>query len=214
MITRKSSLLALFLSICFSLAGYQIALAQVNILQNADFEDATNAPWTMWVEDQAGGAAAAMIVDNSESITGNQSLLIDITAQGGDKRVELHQNKFDLQNGQILTYAFWAKTEAGKTRSARMISNERAAPWTSYGSQNIEINDQWTEFWVPVEMTVDSANVGIYVELKDTPAPARIWFDHFRFYVGDFVEEDLTGPASVEPHRKSTSTWAAIKSEF
>ncbi len=212
MISGKNSLLVISLSICFVLAGHQIALSQANLLQNPGFEDPTNAPWTMWVEDQAGGAAAEMIVDGSESISGSQSLLISITAQGGDKRVELHQNPFVAQTGQVLTYAFWAKTEAG-TRSARMISNERAAPWTSYGSQEIEITDQWTEFWVQVEMTVDSTNVGIYVELKDTPAPARIWFDHFRFYVGEYVPEDI-GPASVEPHRKSTSTWAAIKSKL
>lgn len=213
MITRKSSLLVISLSICFVLAGYQIALSQANLLQNPGFEDPTNAPWTMWVEGSDDGAAAEMIVDNSESVTGNQSLLINITAEGGDKRVELHQNPFTAQNGQKLTYALWAKTEAGKTRNATMRSNERADPWTTYGSQEIEITDQWTEFWASVEMTADSVNLGIYVELKDTPAPARIWFDNFRLYEGEYVPEDI-GPASVEPHRKSTSTWAAIKSKL
>jgi hypothetical protein len=212
MITRRS--VTLFLTVCFVLFGCQFTLAQENLLQNPDFEDATTAPWSMWVEGQAAGAAAEMIIDNTESVTGNQSLLIDITAEGGDKRVELHQNPFTLDNGQILTYALWAKTEPGKTRSARMICNERAAPWTSYGSTEIEITDQWTEFWVLPEMTVDSVNVGIYVELKDTPAPAKIWFDHFRFYVGEYIAEDLAEPASVEPYEKSTSTWSAIKSAF
>ena len=211
MITRKNSLLVISLSICFVLAGYQIALSQANLLQNPGFEDPTNDPWTMWVEGKADGAAAEMIVDGSESVAGNQSLLVDITAEGGDKRVEIHQNPFTALNGQSLTYAFWAKVEAGKTRDARMASNERADPWTTYGSQDIELTDQWTEFWVPVEMTADSVNLGVYVELKDTPAPARVWLDNFRLYEGAYVAEDI-GTSSVEPHRKATSTWAAIKS--
>ena len=213
MITRKNSLLALSLLICFALSGYQFALSQTNMVQNPGFEDPTNDPWTMWVEGSGDGAAAEMIVDNSESVVGNQSLLINITAEGGDKRVELHQQPFNAQNGQSFTYSLWAKTEAGKTRDAKMVANERATPWTTYGSQEIQITDQWAEFWVAVNMTADSTNLGIYVELKDTPAPARVWFDNFRLYEGDYVPEDL-GPTSVEPYMKSTSTWAAIKSGF
>ena len=215
MMIRKSSWLAILLSMCFVFAGYHVTLAQVNLLQNADFEDPTDAPWTMWIEGAAAGAAATKGVDNSDSITGNQSLLIEISAEGGDKRVELHQNPFTLKNGQKLIYAFWAKTEAGKTRDARMISNERAAPWTSYGSQDITITDRWTEYWIPVEMTADSERVGIYVELRDTPAPARVWFDHFRFYVGDYVEENLVDTTtSVEPASKLAVTWSSIKAKL
>lgn len=211
MVIKKDSLLAISLSLCFVLAVSQMALGQANLLQNPGFEDPTNAPWTMWVEGQADGAAAEMIIDDSESIVGDQSMLINITAEGGDKRVELHQRPFVANNGDVLTYAVWAKTESGKTRVASLRSNERADPWTTYGSKEIEITDQWTEFWTPVEMTADSVNLGIYVELKDTPAPARIWFDNFRFYVGDYVPEDI-GPAAVAPNGKSTTTWATIKS--
>jgi len=212
MTIKKSSLLAISLSLCFVLAISQMALGQANLVQNPGFEDATNAPWTMWVEGKDAGAAAEMIIDDSESIVGNQSMLINITAAGADeKRVELHQKPFIATNGDVFTYAVWAKTESGKTRTASLRSNERADPWTTYGSKDIEITDQWTEFWTPVEMTADSVNLGIYVELKDTPAPARVWFDNFRLYLGDYVPEDI-GPAAVAPHGKSTSTWAAIKS--
>ena len=53
------------------------------------------------------------------------------------------------------------------------------------------IAEQWTEFRVIFDMPIDCDKVGIYVELKDTPAPARIWFDDFRFYEGVAAEIDI-----------------------
>jgi len=100
-----------------------------NLLQNPDFENMGNAPWTMWVED--GAAAAQMTVDKKESIEGDQSLLIDITKKGGGMRVELHQNPLFLKKGWKLTYAFWAKVDKDDLRPAVMIVNHRADPWTS-----------------------------------------------------------------------------------
>lgn len=212
MVSRKFSWFLLFAFVSFIFSVSLAVQAQVNILQNPDFEDATDAPWTMWVEGASAGAVATKGIDTSESVTGSQSLLITISSPGGDKRVELHQNPFTLNNGQKLTYALWAKTEDSKTRDAKMICNERADPWTSYGSQSITITDQWTEFWVPVEMTANSVNVGIYVELKDTPAPAKVWFDHFRLYVGDYVEENLVEPSAVRSPGKLTVSWGQVKS--
>ena len=214
MTIRKSSLLAISLSLFFVLAASQMALGQANLVLNPGFEDATNAPWTMWIEGKDAGAAAEMIIDNSESFTGNQSMLINIISAGADeKRVELHQKPFIATNGDVFTYAVWAKTESGKTRAASLRSNERADPWTTYASKDIEITDQWTEFWTPVEITADSENLGIYVQLQDTPNPARVWFDNFRLYLGDYVPEDIA-PSAVAPNGKSTTTWATIKSSL
>ena len=210
MVTCKFFWFLLFACVCFVFSGSYIAHAQVNILKNADFEDATDVPWTMWVEDTT--ATATKSLDKTEKLTGSQSLLINISKAGTGKRVELHQNPFTLKNGQKLTFAFWAKVEKGLTRPANMISNMRADPWTSYGSKAINITDSWTEFTTPATMTADSDKVGIYVELKDTVG--KVWLDHFRFYVGDYVKENLVSPAAVNPHSKVTSIWSAIKSGF
>lgn len=61
-------------------------------------------------------------------------------------------------------------------------------------------------------MTADDNNVGIYVELRDTEG--LVWFDHFRLYEGEYVEEELEGilKIAVEPRSKLLSTWAGIKS--
>ncbi len=204
--------LLFFVLLCFAVSGICVAEDDEfeNLVQNADFENFNQAPWTMWVED--GNARAMIIIDDEESLTGDQSLLIDIDQKGGGQRVELHQDPFNLKNGQQLTYAFWAKLEEGEVRPAKMIANHRAAPWTSYASKAITITEEWTEFWAPVNMTADDNNVGIYVELRDTVG--LVWFDHFRLYEGEYVEEELegVGKIAVEPRSKLISTWAGIKS--
>ena len=153
-----------------------------------------------------------MIIDEEEVLTGDQSLLIDIDQKGGGQRVELHQDPFVLKKGQQLTYAFWAKLEEGEVRTAKMVANHRADPWTTYASKPINMTEEWTEFWVLVDVTEDDNNVGIYVELRDTEG--FVWFDRFRLYEGEYVEEELegVGKISVEPRGKLISKWAGIKS--
>lgn len=132
---RKHLWLLFFVSLCFAISGICVAQDDEfeNLVQNADFEDFNQVPWTMWVED--GNARAVMIIDDEESLTGDQSLLIDIDQKGGGQRVELHQDPFVLKKGQQLTYAFWAKLEEAEVRPAKMIVNHRAAPWTSYATR-------------------------------------------------------------------------------
>jgi hypothetical protein len=214
MLIRKFSWFLVFVCAFFVYSDLYLVQAQVNLLKNADFEDATDAPWTWWVEDTAITATTTKSLDKTEKMTGNQSLLINITKAGSGKRVELHQNPFSLKNGQKLTFAFWAKVSKGETRLANMTSNIREAPWTGFGSKAITITDSWTEFSVPVAMTADSEKVGVYVELKDTAG--KTWFDRFRFYVGDYVKENLVVvvPSAVSPNSKIASTWSEIKSGF
>jgi hypothetical protein len=209
---RRCFRLLFLVSACFILAGVHNVLAEEdveNLIQNADFEDFGVEPWTMWIEDNA--VVATMEIDKNEGLMGSQSLLIDISTKGSGQRVELHQRHFQLEKGQQLTYAFWAKTEEDGVVPAKMIANHRADPWTSYGSKAITITDEWTEFWTPVVMTADDDIVGIYVELRDTPS--LVWFDHFRLYEGEYIEEDLEGmpERAVQPHSKLASTWAAVK---
>ncbi len=182
-----------------------------NILQNPDFENVSNAPWTMWVEDQS--TVAQMIVDKKESFEGKQSLLIDITKKGGGMRVELHQNPLILKKGQKLTYAFWAKTEKDSIRPAKTIVNHRADPWTSYLFKEITITDEWKEFWGTFTMPVDDNIAGVYIELRDTVG--RTWFDHFRLYEGDYFEEDFgQKEKAINPYGNLISTWAKVKSNL
>jgi len=182
-----------------------------NILNNHDFELGTQG-WKIWVEDKA-NATAVMKADNSERVKGKQSLLIEITKAGIGKRVELHQNPISLKKGQKLTYAFWAK--ADPARPAVMICNHRAPPWTSYGSKNIFITEDWQEFWITFIMPVDDNIGGIYVELRDN-TKGKVWFDDFRLFEGDYVEDPEIGAGeekgfSVNPKGKLPWTWASLK---
>jgi len=209
MLHRYSCLLFLVF-ICFVVTFTAKAQdAPENILQNSDFENVDNAPWTMWVEDAV--AQATMSVDKKEHIDGDQSLLIDVKKRGGGKRVELHQNPLILKKGWKLTYALWAKVPKDDVRSARMICNHRADPWTSYTFKDIVITEEWTEFWSTFTMPDTDAIAGIYVELIDTAG--QVWFDHFRLYQGDYIKEELgVKPKAVEPNGKLAYTWGKMKS--
>lgn len=215
--TRRCLVVLFLASVCLIFANAYSVQAQdeefENLLQNPDFENNTDAPWTMWVE--GGGVAATKSIDNKESHTGDQSLFIDIATTGAGERVELHQRNLVVEAGQQMTYAFWAKTEPGGIVEGRMVMNHRADPWTSYGSANIKITDEWQEFHTPINVTADDAIAGIYIELRDS-AKVMVWFDHFRLYEGEYFEEDEEGniKIAVDPGGKLASTWASIKSEF
>jgi hypothetical protein len=183
--------------------------APENLLQNSDFENVGTAPWTMWVEDAT--AQAVMSIDKKEQIDGDFSLLIDVKKKGGGKRVELHQNPLTLKKGLKITYAMWAKVIKDDVRSARLVCNHRADPWTGYTSKNIVITEEWTEFWSTFTMPDTDALAGIYVEMVDVPG--QVWFDHFRLYEGDYIKEELGGkPKAVDHKGKSAYTWGELKS--
>jgi hypothetical protein len=181
-----------------------------NLVQNPDFENPTQAPWYHWVEDAS--AVAMLSIDDEESFTGDQSLLIEVSKKGNGQRVELHQDPFILESGQQMTYAFWAKVGKDDLREANMIVNHREDPWTTYGSASIRITEEWIEFHTSADISADDDMVGIYVELRDTVG--KVWFDHFRFYEGDYEEEDMEEmekDIAVEPRGKVACAWARIK---
>lgn len=177
-----------------------------NLVQNPSFEFGV-APWTNWGE---GGVPVQVEIDKKEAIKGDWSLVIDIINDGNGDRVELHQKPFNLEAGQELTYAMWAKAE--DVRQARMVCNHRADPWTSYGSQDITIQKEWEEFWIPVTIAVNDNVVGIYVELRDG-LEGKTWFDNFRFYEGDYVPDEEIGQQekAVAAIEKLAVRWAKLK---
>ncbi|GIX07408.1 MAG: hypothetical protein KatS3mg115_1811 [Candidatus Poribacteria bacterium] len=176
-----------------------------NLVRNASFEEG-KVGWSVWVE---GAAGVQWDVDPWEQVHGKQSLLIDIFGAGNGQRVELHQNPFNLQQGQRMTFALWLK--ADNVRQARMIVNHRQAPWTVYGSTDILIDVEWKEFWVAANINQNDDIVGIYLELRDTPK-GQVWVDYVRFYEGEFepsefAEEEL----AVAPQGKLAVRWADLK---
>ena len=179
-----------------------------NILQNSDFEAGVVAGWSMWVEGQ-GVAVALREQEENEPFEGTISLVINIDNAGNGQRVELHQNPLTLKKNNTYTYAFWAKADPG--RPAKMICNHREAPWTGYTNTNINLLEEWQEFWATFDMPEDDVKAGIYVELRDNKE-GLVWFDRFRLYEGEYFKEDLgIIELAVEPEDKLTTTWGNLK---
>jgi hypothetical protein len=93
-----------------------------------------------------------------------------------------------------------------------MIANHRADPWTSYGSKNFMIGEDWQEFYTDVKMTADDNIVGIYVELRDN-LKGKVWFDNFRLFEGDYVPDPELGKKDflVDYRGKLGMTWGQLK---
>jgi len=148
-----------------------------NLVENYDFEGWGAHPWYVWVEDSNTMVRAS--IDQNESVTGNQSLVIEVITSGARNRIELHQQHFSFTKGQKLTFSVWAKSE--NVRTAKLIVNHRQPPWEDYGGKWVTITKDWQEFFASVEITENDDIVGIYIELKDD-INGKVWFDAVRFY--------------------------------
>ncbi|MBM3237475.1 hypothetical protein FJZ31_14390 [Candidatus Poribacteria bacterium] len=182
-----------------------------NILPNPDFEDKAN-PINGW----SIGAQGTLSMDKkAESPTSHPVMLATINAAGANAwEPEIHSPGFDLKQGKKYTYAFWAKTEPGVTRTlgARF---EQLNTWVGIG-QDILINDQWQDYHFTGIWTHPSSppQVVIHIAFNVQPKPlADVWFSHFRVYEGDYVEEEIGGgkPKAVNPVDRLTTAWGQIK---
>lgn len=179
-----------------------------NILPNPDFETDTNG-WSI-------GAGNTFQIDKKEKapFAGYNVVKATVDVVGANAwEPEIHSPSFPLINGKKYTYAFWAKTEQGKTRTLS-CRFEQLDTWVGIGRDEL-INDQWKEYFFTGVWTHPSSppNVVIHIALNVQPNPlADVWFFHFRVYEGDYVEEQLGGkPKAVNHSGSLATTWGKIK---
>ena len=112
-----------------------------------------------------------------------------------------------LEKGQTYTFSFWAKAEAA--RPVAYYVEQTADPWDEHGRKEIEINEEWGEYWTTFTATLSEA---VWPRIALGQLDVNIWVDNVRFYEGEYVEEeDLGTQKVVHPAGKLPITWAGIK---
>ncbi len=180
-----------------------------NILNNGDFDEQLNG-WHHWTDANAGALALfATEGRKADPIAGNNAAYIKINEPGTAlPHIQFYQQPFTLEKGTTYTYSMWAKSEAPRNITFRIM--HQGAPWTVYAPKSISLTEEWQEFYNTFEMPVDDANsrAGIIMGTQTID----VWIDHVRLYEGEYVSDiEGTEPHSVEPAAKITTTWAALK---
>ncbi len=185
-----------------------ISIEIENLLNNPYFEINTEG-WSL-------GLGNILAIDKKEkSPTGYNVVKATIDVVGANAwEPEIHSPGFDLKNGVKYTYAFWAKTEPGKTRMLG-CRFEQLDTWVGIG-QDITINDEWKDYHFTGIWTHPSSppKVVIHIAFNMPPAPlADAWFSYFRVYEGDYIEEPIGGkPKAIKPLDSLPTAWGKIKS--
>jgi len=183
-----------------------------NMLKNPDFDDNIEG-WTLG--SLADGAAGQLSLDKhgSSGLSRDNCLFARIDALGNDAwEPEIHSPSFDVELGETYTVSFWARTEE-ETITSVLVKFEQLDTWVgpSHTFNNL-VTEEWQEFHFTTAMTMGSPpQVVLHITFVGTTDD--IWFDHFRVYVGEYVEEDLGQPKiSVMPMGRLATVWGQIKS--
>jgi hypothetical protein len=181
-----------------------------NMLMNGDFEIDTGG-WTI------GGGQASLTIDKQEKAVGGigNAVYAQVDAVGPNAwEPEIHSPAFDLENGEIYTFSFWAKCEPEEIRTL-YASFEQLVTYVGMG-QNITVTEEWQEFhytgiWNnPTSPPQVVIHIGFELQLVD------VWFSHFRVYNDQYEEEDIEieggQKIAVTPRGNMTTAWGKIKS--
>ncbi len=197
------TLLALFSFVMFSFA----ATAPENILKNGDF-DRKLEQWHHWTHVDA-AALFQTEGKKAEPIVGKNVAYIKISKAGNAAwHIQFYQQPFTLEKGKTYTYNLWAKSETPRTVKMRII--HQGAPWNEYASQQINLIEEWKEFFVTFKMPADDVNSRAGIIMGGQKVD--VWLEHIRLYEGEFFS-DIQGeqPKPVEVKDKLTIKWAALK---
>jgi len=180
-----------------------------NMLLNPDFEIEIGG-WSI------GGGQASLAIDKEEKSVGGigNAVYAQIDAVGAANwEPEIHSPAFDLEQGEIYTYSFWAKCEPEEIRTLSP-SFEQLITYVGMG-QGITVTDEWQEFhytgiWNnPTSPPQVVIHIGFNLQLVD------VWFCHFRVYNDQYQEEDLEIPGeeriAVTPVGNMATAWGKIK---
>ena len=200
-----------FLGLMCLMALCVSAYAVDNMVVNPDFDDPLDTGWNLEVH--ADQVVATMELDNTTSVVGGNSARIDIESivDGAEVwRLQFKQMNISVKADMTYTWSFWAKTVAGGQREGTVSVGMETDPWAGLGlSETFELEADWQEYYFTFAATESFDNTRLAIQLASSPE--SVWIDHVKFYLGDYVQEEMT---ATEPMGKMTATWGSIKSDI
>ena len=200
----------LVLSLCLALQGVIFAEDELeNFFLNPSFEDGV----VNWRMDQDAGTVASFIVDDKDSIDGDQSALVTIdTAAGWGS--QFGQSVAGGENGRTYTFAVLVKSESGAATVNLQIERP-ADPWDRAlrGTLTTFQEDEWTELHATFEVITNFPE-GWFAYISCVENKVEYRADMYRLYEGDYVPyEDLNQPPQLVSASASSlvTTWGELK---
>ncbi len=182
-----------------------------NMLTNPDFEVNT-AGWSI------GAAFGTLTIDKKEDPVGGIGNVVyaQINSVGAENwEPEIHSPPFDLEQGEIYTYSFWAKCEPEEIRTLGPAF-EQLDTWVGMG-QGITVTDEWQEFHYTGIWNNPSSPPQVVIHIAFNLQLVDVWFCHFRVYNDQYEEEDLEIDGqrriAVTPIGNMATAWGKIKSK-
>lgn len=149
--------------------------ADVNFLDNGDFENGNANPWVMELHQTA---AANIVYDTNNPYAGNASARVDATSTTTTSwHIQFEQFGMSVNNGQTYVLEFAAR--ASVNRTIPISVSRHNSPWNNYHWQQINLTTAWQTFsmsFVPDETNIDFVRVAA---LLSDNSPASYWFDNF-----------------------------------
>ena len=105
--------------------------------------DAATAPWSLSKQEKAQGTLETLAVENQPNFS--KALKITVAQKPTyDWQMEVMQTNLSLRAGQYYTASVRARADAPRTITVGVGINR--APWTRYGSANLQLTPDWKEF--------------------------------------------------------------------
>jgi hypothetical protein len=174
------------------------ASAGVNLLQNSTFESGLS-PWYIVVKT---GATGTVSQDNTTKVNGSYSAKVNITQSNPTNwYLQWGHKNLSLTAGQPYTVTFYAK--ASQARSASVMIQKNASPFTEYFNQTFNLTTSWQKFTYTYNATTNDSSVWLAFNLAN--ASGQVWFDDVMLCKGSCGAGPITIP-TLTPIPTSTST--------
>ncbi len=190
-----------------------------NIIENGNFEQPINDPWTFWANTDE-GCAATFAADSVNPGEGTKSVRININATSGvEWHINFGQPTSQLVKGSGYYVVFWAKSDVPRSIALTLFKGTK-----NYGLyKNINISSDWEEYTVP--FTANATASDVVIQFQVGQKIGTVWLDDVRVFVRppDVMRRDFTNGlvllnASHEPqtisigqgHRRLIGNQAAL----
>jgi hypothetical protein len=147
-------------------------VSPVDLVTNGDFENAAQAPWSLWADTTA---AATLALDTQEHAAGAQSARVSVTkSDGTDWHVGLSESNLSISAGTIYDLELSLKASAPSAMSLGL--QKGGGDWHSYGLyRQLDVPTSWKKYVISFEALETATDARLTLSLG--AQATTIWID-------------------------------------